>query len=60
MQQHESDPQESLPQKTLRQEKDLAEDLNPSEATASYSSQNLTFSRFVRPPAGWRSESERK
>lgn len=60
MQQHESDPQESLPQKTLRQEKDLAEDLNPSEATASYSFQNLTFSRFFRPTAGWRSESERK
>lgn len=32
MQQHESDPQESLPQITLRQEKYLAEDLNPSEA----------------------------
>lgn len=54
MQQHESDPQESLPQITLRQEKYLAEDLNPSEATASYSSQNLTFSRFFHPPAGWK------
>lgn len=47
MQQHESDPSESLPPITLRQEKYLAEDLNPSEATASYSSPNLTFSQLM-------------